>query len=110
MGSFLGARDTGLETVVYDVDSFDWSGQEEGQVANGVVSQAKPGSIILLHDRLADDPLCGFDRAETVQLIVDGLHRRSLRSTTVSKLIGSGKPRRTAWFSVRTGSNGVPTS
>ena len=26
VGSFLGARDTGLETVVYDVDSFDWSG------------------------------------------------------------------------------------
>ena len=73
VASFLGARDAGLETVVCDLDSFDWSGLEEQQVASRVVVQAVPGSIVLLHDHRADDPRWAFDRSKTLQLIVDGL-------------------------------------
>jgi peptidoglycan/xylan/chitin deacetylase (PgdA/CDA1 family) len=101
VASFLGARDAGLETVVYNLDSFDWSGREEQQVASGVVIGAAPGSVVVLHDRLATDPRCAFDRSTTLQLVVDGLQRRSLHSTTLSRLIASGKVRRTAWFSLR---------
>ena len=49
-----------------------------------------PGSIVLLHDRRADDPECAFDRAKIIQLLVDGLQWCSLRSTSLSRLIASG--------------------
>jgi len=100
VGSFLGERDAGLETVMWDLDSFDWSGLEEWKVASEVVDRTEPGSIILLHDTLADNPECSFDRAMTVQLVVDGLQRRSLQSTTVSGLLASGEIRRAAYFSL----------
>jgi peptidoglycan/xylan/chitin deacetylase (PgdA/CDA1 family) len=101
VATFLGARDAGLETVVCDLDSFDWSGLEEQQVASRVVVQAVPGSIVLLHDHRADAPQWAFDRSKTLQLIVDGLGRHSLHSTTVSRLVASGEIRRTAGFSLR---------
>jgi peptidoglycan/xylan/chitin deacetylase (PgdA/CDA1 family) len=101
LASLLGARDAGLETVLWDVDSLDWSGREERQVASEVVVGIAPGSVVLLHDRLADDAQCVFDRSMTVQLIVDGLQRRSLHSTTLPRLIASGKVRRTVSFSLR---------
>ena len=85
---------------MWDLDSFDWSGLEEWKVASEVVDRTEPGSIILLHDTLADDPECSFDRAMTVQLVVDGLQRRSLQSTTVSGLLASGEIRRAAYFSL----------
>jgi peptidoglycan/xylan/chitin deacetylase (PgdA/CDA1 family) len=98
VSTFLGERDAGLETVMWDVDSFDWRGLDERKVASDVVDRAEPGSIVLLHDTLADDPGCAFDRARTVQLVVDGLQRRSLRSTTISALMASGTVRRAAHF------------
>ena len=101
IATFLGARDAGLDTVYCDLDSLDWSGLEEEQVAAGVVVRAAPGNIVLAHDRLADDPQCAFDRAKTMRLMVDGLDRRSLRSTTLTRLMAAGKTSRTALFSPR---------
>lgn len=105
VSTFLGERDAGLETVMWDVDSFDWSGLEETEVASGVITRVAPGSIVLLHDILSDDPQCRFDRAESLQLVVDGLARRSLRSTTLSDLMELGTVRRAAHFplSIRSG-------
>jgi peptidoglycan/xylan/chitin deacetylase (PgdA/CDA1 family) len=101
IATFLGARDAGLDAVYCDLDSLDWSGLEEEQVAAGVVVRAAPGNIVLLHDRLADDPACEFDRAKTMRLLADGLARRSLRSTTLTRLLALGKISRTALFSPR---------
>jgi peptidoglycan/xylan/chitin deacetylase (PgdA/CDA1 family)/glycosyltransferase involved in cell wall biosynthesis len=100
VGSLLGERDAGLETVMWELDSLDWSGLEEWKVASEVVDRTEPGSIILLHDTLAEDPECSFNRARTVQLVVDGLQRRSLHSTTISELLASGEVRRAAYFSL----------
>ena len=102
VGSFLGERDAGLETVMWDLDSFDWSGLGEREVASEVIDRTEPGSIVLLHDTLADDPGCSFDRAVAAELIVDGLQRRTLQSTTVSGLLESGQVRRAAYFSLST--------
>jgi peptidoglycan/xylan/chitin deacetylase (PgdA/CDA1 family) len=102
VGSFLGERDAGLETVMWDLDSFDWSGLGEREVASEVIERTEPGSIVLLHDTLADDPDCAFDRAAAAELIVDGLRRRTLQSTTVSGLLESGQVRRAAYFSLST--------
>ncbi|WP_255506663.1 polysaccharide deacetylase family protein [Mycolicibacterium sp. 018/SC-01/001] len=108
VGSFLGERDAGLETVMWDLDSFDWSGLGEREVASEVIARTEPGSIVLLHDTLADDPDCAFDRAAATELIVDGLRRRALQSTTVSGLLESGAVRRAAYFSLSTwGGSGV---
>jgi peptidoglycan/xylan/chitin deacetylase (PgdA/CDA1 family) len=101
IATYLGARDAGLDTVYCDLDSLDWSGLEEEQVAAGVVVRAAPGNIVLLHDRLADDPQCAFNRSKTLQRLVDGLDRRSLRSTTLTRLMAAGKTSRTALFSPR---------
>jgi peptidoglycan/xylan/chitin deacetylase (PgdA/CDA1 family) len=98
IASFLGARDAGLECVVWDVDSHDWRGGDERYTATQVVAQAVPGSIVLLHDGLAGDAQRGFDRARHVQLVVDGLRRRSLRSTTFSDMLACGKAWRTVWL------------
>ncbi|WP_317159568.1 polysaccharide deacetylase family protein [[Mycobacterium] appelbergii] len=100
VSTFLGERDAGLETVMWDVDSLDWRGLAEEKVASDVLDRAEPGSIVLLHDVLADNPACTFDRAKTVQLIVDGLQLRSLHSTTLSRLMASGTVRRSAYFSL----------
>jgi peptidoglycan/xylan/chitin deacetylase (PgdA/CDA1 family) len=97
VASFLGTRDAGLHPVVWDVDSLDWHG-EDRQAADEVVSRVVPGSIALLHDGIADDIPRRGDRAKTLQLILNGLAQRSLRSTTVSRLQASGTPKRTAWF------------
>lgn len=101
VGSFLGARDAGLDCVMWDLDSFDWRGGDERQVASRVVAQTVPGDIVLLHDGFAGDAHRGFDRAKTVDLVVDGLQRRTLHSTTITHLIASGSVHRTAWFSFR---------
>jgi peptidoglycan/xylan/chitin deacetylase (PgdA/CDA1 family) len=98
VSTFLGERDAGLETVMWDVDSFDWRGLGEQEVSCGVIDRARPGSIVLLHDTLADDPECSFDRARSVRLIMDGLQRRSLRSATLSTLMASGICQRAAHF------------
>jgi peptidoglycan/xylan/chitin deacetylase (PgdA/CDA1 family) len=100
--SFLGERDAGLETVMWDLDSSDWSGLDEFTVASKVVDGTRPGSIILLHDTIADDPECAFDRAVALRMIVDGLQRRSLKSTTISGLLAAGDVRRSAYFSLPT--------
>ncbi|MGV9800989.1 polysaccharide deacetylase family protein [Mycobacterium sp. NPDC003449] len=100
VSTFLAERDAGLETVMWDVDSFDWRGDKEQVVASDVVDRAEAGSIVLLHDTLADHPECTFDRAGAVQLIVDGLQRCALHSTTLSGLMASGTVRRAAYFSL----------
>lgn len=98
VSTFLGERDAGLETVMWDVDSFDWRAVDENEVAADVLGRAVPGSIVLLHDVLADNPECAFDRARTVRLVVAGLQGRSLCSTTISALMASGTVRRAAHF------------
>jgi len=99
IASFLGVHDASLECVVWDLDSLDWRGGEELRVATDVVTQTAPGNIVLLHDGCAGDGQRNFDRATTVQLVLEGLQRRSLHSTTLSSLFASGKAHRTLWIS-----------
>jgi peptidoglycan/xylan/chitin deacetylase (PgdA/CDA1 family) len=99
VASCLGIRNAGLDCVVWDLDSLDWRGGEEPLVASKVVAQAAPGSIVLLHDGCAGDGQPSFDRAKTVQLVLDGLQRRRLYTTTLSALCASGQPHRTVWLS-----------
>jgi peptidoglycan/xylan/chitin deacetylase (PgdA/CDA1 family) len=102
--SYLGARDVGLDCVVWDLDSLDWCGGSEQEVAGSVITQAAEGAIVLAHDGCADiDEERGltapFDRARMTELLIGGLLQRGLHSITVSDLLAVGNVHRTAWFS-----------
>jgi peptidoglycan/xylan/chitin deacetylase (PgdA/CDA1 family) len=74
------AKARGLRTVVWTVDPDDWRpGATADQIVDSVLRQARPGSIVLLHDG-------GGDRSATVEAlprIIDGLKKRKLSFTTL---------------------------
>jgi peptidoglycan/xylan/chitin deacetylase (PgdA/CDA1 family) len=74
------AKAKGLRTVVWTVDPSDWRPSTSAdQIADRVLRQTKPGSIVLLHDG-------GGDRSATVEAlprIIDGLKKRKLAFTTL---------------------------
>jgi peptidoglycan-N-acetylglucosamine deacetylase len=73
------AEDMGLRTVLWSVDSRDWTGLPAGHIARRVLDAAGPGSIILLHDG-------GGDRSATVEAlprIIRGLRQMNLRFVVV---------------------------
>lgn len=66
------ARELGLTQVLWSVDTKDWQQPGVSQIVSRVLTQAKSGDTILMHDG-------GGNRLETVQalsLIIGGLHQR----------------------------------
>ncbi len=85
---FRSARRLGLRTVQWDVTGLDWKQRDAGQIAREVITQARAGSIILLHD---GDSEGKQDRGQTVAalpLIIDGLRTRALRIVPLAHLLG----------------------
>jgi peptidoglycan/xylan/chitin deacetylase (PgdA/CDA1 family) len=75
----------GLTTVTWNVDPQDWSSPGVPTIVDRVLSAAKPGSIILLHDGY-------FHRQQTSEalpLIIQGLHDRGLKPVTLPQLLGA---------------------
>jgi peptidoglycan-N-acetylglucosamine deacetylase len=75
----------GLTTVTWSVDPQDWSSPGVPTIVDRVLSAAKPGSIILLHDGY-------FHRQQTFEalpLIIQGLHDRGLKPVTLPQLLGA---------------------
>jgi len=74
------AKDRGLRTVLWTVDPRDWQrGTTTDQIVRRVLGQARPGSIVLLHDG-------GGDRSATVAAlpqIIKGLKQRKLQFVTL---------------------------
>jgi peptidoglycan/xylan/chitin deacetylase (PgdA/CDA1 family) len=78
------ARVQGLITVQWDVDPRDWSLPGPNRIAATVLTQARDGSIVLMHDG-------GGPREQTVEAlpgIVDSLRGRGFRLVTVPQLLG----------------------
>ncbi|HEX9824742.1 MAG TPA: polysaccharide deacetylase family protein [Actinomycetota bacterium] len=68
------ASDLGQRTVLWSVDSLDWTGLGPAQIATRVLEGARPGAIVLLHDG-------GGNRRATLQAlprIVRGLRAMGL--------------------------------
>jgi peptidoglycan/xylan/chitin deacetylase (PgdA/CDA1 family) len=74
----------GMRTINWDVDPRDWSTPGTGAIYSNIVGNARPGSIILMHDG-------GGPRGETLAAlpqIIDTLRARGYRFETVSELLG----------------------
>jgi peptidoglycan/xylan/chitin deacetylase (PgdA/CDA1 family) len=78
-----------MVSVTWDVSAGDWATDDAALVAERVLRDVQPGSIILLHDGL--DGNVGADRSVIVRalpMILDGLRDRGLRPVTVAELVG----------------------
>lgn len=72
----------GLVDVRWNVDPEDWRDPGAPVIVQRVVDNAKPGSIILMHDIYPGT-------SQAIPEIVDGLRARGLTLVTVPQLIGS---------------------
>lgn len=81
--------DNGMQTVVWDVQTYDWENPPASEIVDDVMSQVDLGSIILLHD--GSDLDQGVARPETVRAvgeIIDRLSAEGYSFTTVDQLLG----------------------
>jgi peptidoglycan/xylan/chitin deacetylase (PgdA/CDA1 family) len=78
------AKSLGLATITWDVDPRDWALPGVGAIEARVLSQVRPGSIVLSHDG-------GGPRGETLAAyphIIEALRRRGYRFLTIPQLLG----------------------
>lgn len=100
--SRLDALRLGLQVVTWNIVAEDWLDHDPQWLANRVISQIQPGSVIVFHDslyvflekRYADrEPML-----EAVRLILDRLGDR-FRFVTIRELLRHGRPQLQSWYS-----------
>ncbi len=74
----------GMASILWDVDTRDWRKPGVGKVISTAVNNAKPGSIILVHDIHAST-------ISALEGIVTGLQARGFKLVTVSELMQIAK-------------------
>ena len=74
------AKDKGLYTIQWDVDSLDWKGISKEQIASRIVGKCRNGSIVLMHND-------GKHTLEALPAIIDGLRAKGFTFKTVGELI-----------------------
>jgi len=82
------AEDSKLLSVLWDVDTQDWTGPSPDQIVQAAVSGAQPGSIILMHDGPGN-------RASTVAAVprlIKELRAKGFSFATVGDLVISDPP------------------
>ena len=91
----------GYEVVGWEADGQDWLDHDAEQIAGRIEGKIRPGSIVLLHDRIYSAPdLAYLDREpllEAVRLILDALGDE-FEFVTVPELLSRGRPRRVHWY------------
>ncbi len=78
------ARAQRMLTINWDVDPRDWSTPGTGAIVSRVLSQIRPGSIVVMHDG-------GGPRGQSVSAmgqILPALRRRGLHAVTIERLLG----------------------
>lgn len=78
----------GMPVILWNVDTVDWRDRVASVVAQRAVSEARPGSIILMHDIYSST-------VDAVPAIIKGLRQRGFTLVTVSQLLGSTRPGQT---------------
>ena len=74
------AKETGLYTVQWDVDSLDWKNLSANEIAMRIINGAKNGSIILCHNN-------GLHTAESLPLVFTTLKNRGFEFVPIGELI-----------------------
>lgn len=77
-------RKVDMDNILWDVDTNDYSGPPAEAIAESIVSQSSPGSIVLLHDG-------GGDRSQLAAALdqaIPQLQARGLELVTVTELLG----------------------
>ncbi|CAN5188695.1 hypothetical protein BH20VER2_BH20VER2_02800 [soil metagenome] len=74
----------GYRTIIWDVDPFDWKRPGPGVIRDRIVTQSRPGSIILLHDIHPGS-------VEAVPQTLDQLTAKGFKLATVSELLAMAK-------------------
>lgn len=76
------ARQRGYTVILWSIDPQDWNCPPKEKVIDEVLSNIKPGSIILLHDGQYPLPT-----PKALGAIIDGLRERGYTFVTVSELL-----------------------
>lgn len=80
------ARAAGMAQILWDVDTLDWLHQSSYRLARLVTSQARRGSIVLMHD-------IHRSTVAAIPRVLSGLKRRGFHFATVSDLLRAKNPR-----------------
>jgi peptidoglycan/xylan/chitin deacetylase (PgdA/CDA1 family) len=73
---------------MWNVDPADWSRPGTMTIVNRVLAQARPGSIILMHD----GPAARQQTAAALPYILDGLRARGLTPVSLPQLLQGYQP------------------
>jgi peptidoglycan-N-acetylglucosamine deacetylase len=79
------AGEAGYKTILWSIDSRDWSNPGTAQIVKNIMSDVRNGDIILLHDQ-------GGNRTQTLQAlarIIPKLEDKGYQCVTVSQLLAS---------------------
>jgi polysaccharide deacetylase family sporulation protein PdaB len=74
------AKEMGLYTIQWDVDSLDWKDLSADQIYDRVIRRVRNGSIILFHNQ-------GLHTAKALPKIIDELKNQGYQFTTIGDLI-----------------------
>jgi peptidoglycan/xylan/chitin deacetylase (PgdA/CDA1 family) len=91
----------GYDVVMFDVCSDDWCGGDSNTIAKQLEERIRPGSVVVLHDRLSDaldDSHFGREAVlEAVETVLDRLGER-FRFLTIPELLRHGKAQKEIWY------------
>ncbi|HEV7524961.1 MAG TPA: polysaccharide deacetylase family protein [Acidimicrobiia bacterium] len=83
-------RDHHMHMVLWSASAGDWATHDATLVARRILANARPGSILLLHDGLDGNPAA--DRSVLIRalpLILDGLRTKGLTPVRLDRLLGT---------------------
>jgi peptidoglycan-N-acetylglucosamine deacetylase len=80
------ARQLGMPQILWNVDTLDWRYPDSRRLTNTVLTSARPGSIVLMHDAINRSTITAMPA------IIDQLQHRGFRLVTVSQLLGATRP------------------
>lgn len=101
LASRLDTARLGYQVVTWNLPPFDWLGTSAAEISAYMLPRLKPGTIVLLHDRLHTAAQPHFtDRTPTITAVEQVLQQLTptYRFVTVPELLRLGKPRRENWY------------
>jgi peptidoglycan/xylan/chitin deacetylase (PgdA/CDA1 family) len=92
----------GKTFILWDVDTLDWSSHDAVKITDHAIKDSKPGSIILMHDTVAET-------IDALPAVVAGLRAKGYELVTVAELFGSSLvPGEAVYSGPRTGVPATP--